>query len=172
MEETQTYENFPAWIPAVCTLLTMSIYAIGAIILGRFGILWAGLYLAYCLWIEFRVLKESCVDCTYYGKRCGLGRGRLCALLFREGDPSRFAEKNATWAAMVPDFLVPLIPLVGGVILLLTRGFSWSLVILLVLLVVLYFGGNAVARGALACRYCRQRELGCPAEKLFQTTTD
>jgi hypothetical protein len=25
-------------------------------------------------------------------------------------------------------------------------------------------------RGQLACRYCKQREIGCPAAQLFDTT--
>jgi hypothetical protein len=30
--------------------------------------------------------------------------------------------------------------------------------------------GNAVVRSQLACRYCRQREIGCPAQRLFERT--
>jgi hypothetical protein len=31
----------------------------------------------------------------------------------------------------------------------------------------LSMGGNAMLRGSLACKYCKQKELGCKAEQLF-----
>jgi hypothetical protein len=67
---------------------------------------------------------------------------------------------------VVPDFLVFLVPIVGGVALL-VRQFTWLLLGMLAILVMLSSVGNALVRGALACRYCKQRQIGCPAEKLF-----
>ncbi|MDI6885002.1 MAG: hypothetical protein QMD22_01365 [archaeon] len=166
MEEPKTYENFPAWIPIVANLVTLSIYAIGAYILAGFGILFAILYLLYCLWIEIGILRRSCVDCYYYGKVCGLGKGKLCSVFFKKGDPQKFVEKEIPWAQLLPDFMVFIIPLAGGIILL-VRAFTWLLVALLAIILILSFGGNAVIRGSFACKYCKQREIGCPAEQLF-----
>ncbi|HUV02414.1 MAG TPA: hypothetical protein VMW67_03055 [Desulfobacteria bacterium] len=166
MEGTESYENFPAWIALLATAVTLSIYALGAYILAGFGVFVAILYLLYCLLIELNVLRRSCVDCYYYGKLCGLGRGKLCSVLFKKGDPQRFVEKESSWAALLPDFLVTIIPLVGGIILLIA-DFTWLLVALVALLAVLAFGGTAVVRGSFACKYCKQREIGCPAEQLF-----
>jgi hypothetical protein len=73
---------------------------------------------------------------------------------------------NITWATLVPDVLVLLLPVLGGMFLLITR-FSWLVVIGMVLLAALSLGGNAFVRTQIACRYCRQRESGCPAEKFF-----
>jgi len=39
------------------------------------------------------------------------------------------------------------------------------------ILLVLSFGGNAFIRGSFACNYCKQKEIGCPAEKLFSKKT-
>jgi len=36
-----------------------------------------------------------------------------------------------------------------------------------IILFFLFFGGTAMIRGNLVCKYCKQREIGCPAEKLF-----
>jgi hypothetical protein len=166
VEAPKSYENFPAWIPILANLVSISIYAIGAYILAGFGILFAILYLLYCLWLEIGILRRSCVDCYYYGKVCGLGKGKLCTLLFKKGDPQKFVEKEITWAHILPDFMVFIIPLVGGIILLI-RDFTWFLVALLALLLILSFGGTAVIRGSFACKYCKQREIGCPAEQLF-----
>jgi len=32
----------------------------------------------------------------------------------------------------------------------------------------LFSVGNSYVRGSLACKFCRQRQLGCPAEKMFR----
>jgi hypothetical protein len=112
------------------------------------------------------LLKGACVSCYYYGSVCGLGRGRLCSLLFRKGDPSKFTEREFTWLKMLPDLLVAIFPLVGAVVQLIRQP-TWVMGALLAALVLLYGGGNAVVRGAMACKYCKQREIGCPAQEMF-----
>jgi hypothetical protein len=123
-------------------------------------------YLIYCVWMEIRLLRYHCVDCWYYGKVCAFGRGWLCALLFRQGDPQRFAQKQLSWSDLLPDFAVSLIPMAAAVIQLVT-GFRWVTLVLLAAMLVLTFWGNAVVRGSFACRHCGQRQSGCPAERLF-----
>jgi len=123
MEPTKTYEKFPVWIVLLSNPVAISIYAVGAYILAGFGIIFAVLYLLYCLWIELKVLRGSCVDCYYYGKVCGFGRGKLCSILFKKGDPQRFVEKEISWSSILPDFMVFIFPVIGGIILL-VKGFS------------------------------------------------
>jgi len=71
-----------------------------------------------------------------------------------------------TWKDMLPDIMVSLIPFVVGIILLIIH-FNWTMLILVVALFLLASVGNGYVRSSLACKYCKQRELGCPAEKLF-----
>ena len=170
MEESKTYEKFPVRMPLLSTLVALLIYASGAMILAGYGTGLAVLYVLYCAGVEIRVMKKGCVDCYYYGKSCGIGRGRLCSLLFKKGDPERFSRTKVTWAALLPDFLVSIFPLVGGVVLLM-RDFSLRLAALLVILVLLTTAGNAAVRSLYACKYCKQRELGCSAEKLFSKSS-
>ena len=165
------YENYPAWIILVCNLVPLSIYVIGAVILAGFSPWVSVVYLLFCLWLEVRVLRKSCVNCFYYGKNCGTGKGRLCALLFKQGDPQRFAAKEATWKEVLPDFLVSLLPLLGGIVLSIL-DFTWLRIILLVLLMALASVGTAAIRGNLLCKYCEQGRLGCPALKLFEKTNE
>lgn len=47
-------------------------------------------------------------------------------------------------------------------------AFSWLILILMVVILLLTTVGNSMVRGALACRYCRQRGIGCPALRLFE----
>jgi len=167
--EPRTYENFPAKIVVLSTAVAVLLYGLGAYILGRLWVPLSILYLLYCLWLEVHVLKRSCVHCYYYGKVCGLGKGKLCSWLFQKGDSQHFAEREVSWREMVPDMMVLVLPLAGGIVLLI-KEFTWLPVVLLVILVFLSLGGNAIVRGSFACRYCRQREIGCPAEKLFGGT--
>jgi hypothetical protein len=166
MKETKTYENFPSWMVLTAVVFSFFVYALGAYILSGLGLVFLILYLCYCLFIEVNLMRRSCVNCYYYGKFCGLGRGRLCSFFFKKGDPEAFIGDEISWTSLVPDFLVFIFPLVGGIILL-VKDFSWILLGLLLVLLVLSFGGNAFIRSSFACKYCRQRELGCPAEKMF-----
>ena len=62
--------------------------------------------------------------------------------------------------------MVSIIPIIVGVILLIVN-FNWLLLSMVLLLLLLTSMGNGLIRGSVACKYCRQREIGCPAEQLF-----
>ena len=142
---------------------------IGIYIISRVGILWTVPYVFYCLWIEFRVLKYSCKDCYYYSKLCCLGRSKLAPLFFKKGDPQKFwLKKEMSRLSMLPDFLVSIIPLVVGIVLLII-DFTVLQLLVLILLIILYMAGNAFVRGSLACKFCKQREIRCPAEEMFSS---
>lgn len=166
MADIKSYENFPLWIPLIAILVSILSYILGAIILTGFGILVAILYLIYCFGAEMLVIFRGCKHCYYYGKVCGLGKGKIAPFFTKKGDSKKFAEKEVSWYHLLPDFLTVIIPIVGGITLLIL-DFSLILLGMIFLLVILYFGGAAVTRGSFACKYCKQRELGCPAEKLF-----
>ena len=170
MKASSPYENFPARIVLLSNSVGIAIYAAGLYVMAACGIWWAVSYLLYCAWIEVRLLKRSCVNCYYYGKVCAFGKGKLSALLFKRGDPEKFTEVQIRWLDLVPDFLVSIIPLIAGIVLLVT-AFSWVILALLVALLALSSAGNAFVRGSYACKYCKQKELGCPAEKLFNKET-
>ena len=71
-----------------------------------------------------------------------------------------------TWKDMIPDMMVSLIPLVIGIILLIIK-FDVALLIAMLVLIFLTTTGNGTIRRKYTCKYCKQQELGCPAEKLF-----
>ena len=169
MKKSICYENFPLWIVLLSNLLSITIYLVGLYIILKFGILFATLFVVYIFLIEFRLLTKSCRYCYYYGKMCAFGRGKCCALLFKKGNPEKFVKTEITMKDILPDFLIFIFPLIGGIILLLSN-FSWLIVVLLAILVILGFIGNAIVRGSFACRYCKQREIGCSAERLFSKT--
>ncbi|UCH72195.1 MAG: hypothetical protein JSW62_01215 [Thermoplasmatales archaeon] len=166
MNAKKCYENYPFSFVIGANVLQLAIYLIGAYIVYLLGPVWFVLYVVYVLILEIRLLKISCIHCYYYSKRCAFGKGKLCAIFFKKGYPEKFIEKQIGWIDIIPDFLVSIIPLIIGVLLLII-DFDWFILLLIVLLVFLAFPINGFMRGSLACKYCKQREIGCPAEKLF-----
>jgi hypothetical protein len=166
MSTSRPYQNFPLKMPFIAILVSLFSYILGAIILSGFGIFIVVLYLIYCGGIELFVILRSCKNCYYYGKICGLGKGKIAPFFVKKGNPKKFTEKKVMWYDLIPDFLIAIIPLVGGLILLI-YDFSFLHLCLIILLVILFFGGTGYIRGSFACKYCKQKEIGCPATKTF-----
>jgi len=154
-------------IVAITAVFSLALYLLGAYVIYRLGLAWLAAYLIYIFLLEIRLIKGHCVDCYYYGKYCAFGRGKISCLFFKKGDSKRFVKKQISWKDIVPDFLVAIIPIIAGIWLLLNR-FDWLLLAILVVLFLLMSIGNAWVRGSLACKYCKQRQLGCLAERLFK----
>lgn len=166
MNERKYFEQYPCWILFLSNFVSVVIYIIGSCIIYQIGIIWLAVYLLYILFLEIRLMKRSCVNCYYYGKFCAFGRGKLSSLLFKKGDSKKFIQYQITWKDILPDFLVSIIPLLVGIILLITN-FNFLLLLLIILLVALTSVGNGFIRRSLACYHCKQREIGCPADKVF-----
>lgn len=166
MEQPKTYENYPCWIMFITNLVSIAIYLIGAYIISQLGIEWMFVYLFYVIILEIRLIKGHCTNCYYYGKCCAFGKGKISAIFFKKGDPKAFHKKDISWKDIVPDSLVSLIPLIVGIYLLIVE-FNWLILLSVIILVILTSAGNGFVRGSLACKFCKQRELGCPAEQLF-----
>ena len=164
-------KNYPWWIVTVSNIVPLITYILGIFIMGRIGILWMFLFIGYILFIEFRLMADGCPDCYYYGKWCAFGRGKLSSLFFKKGDPERFTCRQVTWKELAPDFLITLIPVISGIVLLILH-FYLSILLAVIGLVLLGSVGNAFVRGQLACKSCKQGEIGCPALELFNKGTD
>ena len=169
MESQKCYENYPAWIVVISNLVSLLTYFIGGLIIYQIGFFYLALYILYIFILEFRLLKGHCVNCYYYGKTCAFGKGRLSRLFFKRGDRIKFYHNNMTWKDIIPDFLVSVIPIIVGIITLIIH-FNWLILSLMILLFILGFSGSAIVRSQLACKFCKQWKLGCPAEKLFEKT--
>jgi hypothetical protein len=166
METLKSYENYPIWVVFLSNLVSLSIYALGFLVLMRLGWVVPVIYVALVLLLEFRLIRNHCVDCFYWGKTCGFGKGRFSALFFKRGNISNFCSLRMTWKDMIPDLLVTLIPVAVGIFLLISN-FDVVILIAILLLIILTTAGNGFIRGHLTCRFCKQKELGCPAEELF-----
>jgi len=166
METIKKFENYPIGIVILSNFVSLVIYGFGFLIILRLGLAYSLLYLSYILILEFRLIKNHCVNCFYWGKTCGFGKGRISSWSFKKGDNLNFCNKSMTWKDLIPDILVSVIPIVIGIIFLILK---FDLILLSALLLVLFLTtiGNGFIRSILTCRYCKQKELGCPADMLF-----
>jgi len=167
MKKETCFEEYPGRTVFFSNLVSIAIYLIGAFIMYKVGLIWLVLYLIFILSLEVKLIGRHCVDCYYYGKICAFGKGRICSIFFKKGNTKNFCNMKMTWKDIIPDFLVSLIPVIVGIILLI-KDFNWIILILVIVLLILAFFGNALIRSQLACKYCKQRKLGCPAQKLFE----
>jgi hypothetical protein len=166
MDNSQRYENYPGWVVVLSNLNQILSYGLGFLVMYKIGLIFAFLYLAYILVLEIRLLKTHCVDCYYWGRNCGFGKGRISALFFKKGDVARFCSKGIKPTDMIPDLLASLIPVLTGIVLIIVK-FDFLLLAAVLVLILLTTAGNGFIRGRLVCRYCKQRDLGCPAERMF-----
>ena len=166
MRTTQSYEHFPAWMVLVSNLVSVSLYLLGFFILGSVSWIIAGLYLIYIAALEFRLLRNHCTDCYYYGRVCGFGKGIVSSWFFKKGDGEGFCNHKITWKEMIPDMMVSVIPVIAGIVLMII-DFKFSMLAAVVLILFLTTTGNSFVRSKIVCKYCKQREIGCPAEQLF-----
>ncbi|MFC2032898.1 hypothetical protein ACFLUS_06095 [Chloroflexota bacterium] len=90
----------------------------------------------------------------------------MASLFLKKRDARGFEKDKITWKDIAPDFLVSLIPILAGVVILVI-DFNWLLLSMVLLLLLLTSICNGLIRGSLACKHCKQREIGCPAEQLF-----
>lgn len=166
METSNKYEIYPIWIVFLSNLTSLSIYALGFFILMKLGWVAPAIYMVLVFILEYRLIRNHCVNCFYWGKTCGFGKGRISSLFFKRGDISKFCNLKMTWRDMIPDLLVALIPITVGIFLL-VFNFDVVILIAILLLIVLTTSGNGFIRRHLTCKFCKQRDLGCPAERLF-----
>jgi hypothetical protein len=169
MDQQKCFDNYPAWVVVVSNFVSISIYVLGGFIIYQLGLLWLALYISYILFLEYKLIKGHCVNCYYFGKTCAFGKGRLSSLFFKKGKPAKFNQTKMTWKDIVPDFLVSAIPVFVGVVSLMSH-FNILVLAAIILIFLLTFSGNSLVRSRLACKFCKQRELGCPAQKLFDKT--
>ena len=160
------YEKYPTSTVILSNAFSLALYGTGTYIMFRAGWIWMGLYILYIILMEIRLLRGSCPGCYYYGKVCAFGKGRLACLVAKKGSPNVFSDVPMTWKSLIPDMLVTVIPLIVAIVLMII-DFNWIILAMMLIIIILTSAGNGFVRGSLACKYCRQRELGCPAEKLF-----
>ena len=167
MNNPKIFSNYPLWMVFAVNILMLTVYAAGAYILFTLGLVTGMLYVLFLLLLEVQVYREGCVNCFYYGKRCAFGKGIIAAMLFKKGNPKKFCEREIKFKDLIPQALVILIPVIIGIVLLVSRGFNLFILAAMLYPVISWFAVNPVVYGRLACPHCKQGSICCPALKFF-----
>lgn len=165
-EKLKTYECYPWWSVLIDNLLTISLHIIALYFLFLIWPWLMMLYISYVVYLEWSLYHEGCIHCYYYGKVCHSGRGLIAKLLCKRGDPNVFLTRTVTFKEFIPQFLPNLIVLLVGIFILVFKGFSWLILLLMFWPVVIFFL-NQITFGVLACPHCKQGQIGCPVYKMF-----
>ena len=121
-------------------------------------------YLIVAFVLVYVVLRKLvCVNCYYYDKWCGIGFGKLSAIMFKKGRLEAFPTSiglkvaPATYGSLI---IVPLLLLLVSII----QGFSWYKIIVFVLLLFISVYSFGVGRRVL-CSQCKMNMI-CPGSTM------
>ncbi|MBU1026572.1 MAG: hypothetical protein KKA31_02460 [Candidatus Margulisbacteria bacterium] len=165
-QQFKGYECYPLWSVLLDNLISYSVYAAGIYLLFLVHPVAAGIFFIYALYLEWSIYKEGCIHCYYYGRICHSGKGALAKLFFKQGSAKAFTERTVGLKDFIPQLLGSVIPIAAGIYLLIIN-FSWIILGLTLWPVIIWFLGNPIVFGKLACPHCRQAEICCPVYKMF-----
>jgi hypothetical protein len=167
MENPKIYESYPWYIIFITSIVTLLVCLSGAYIMFRLHWITGVLYIIFLIIMEFHIYKEACPYCCYYGKFCAFGRGVVAKIFFKKGDPKKFCEKQITFKNFIPQMIGLGIPIIIGIILLISRGFHTLTLIAIIYPILSWFAINPIMYGKLACAHCKQGSICCPALEFF-----
>lgn len=166
-KQKKGFECYPLWMVLLYNIAAWSIPAAGLYLLYIIHPVLSVLLLIDVIYLESSIYREGCANCYYYGKRCVSGRGLFVKLLLKKGDPKKFTEKDVSFKDMLPSMVPSVATIIAGIYLLIT-SFSWLILVLTVWPVIVWFFGNPIVYGELACPNCKQAILGCPVCEMFK----
>jgi hypothetical protein len=164
-QQTITYENYPWTTPLLENIVWLGVFSLGSIIFLLFNT-WAALtYLGYSLLCIYLLIPRFvCTSCSYYGKTCHSGQGKLAALLFSRGDTALFNSNFKYMRLAAPVFLAPII---AGLVLFFLN-ISWERTALTIGFGVLALWCTRIVTRSLGCPHCKQKPE-CPGCRNIQT---
>jgi hypothetical protein len=166
MSKVKIYEKgldeYPKPGIIIANLLMALWVAVGAYLCDSFHPAAGWVYLASALLMIIVIMRKLvCANCWYYGKWCSNGWGKLSALMFKQGEIEKFA--GCAGIKIAPFFygLLTLIPLLLGVISLISsdeKRIIHTAAILFLLALSAYSGYIGRKK---SCSNCKMR-LICP----------
>lgn len=164
-QQNTIFEKYPLTTPIVENFIWFEVYLLGFVIILLFNFWVAHIYLVYSLATMYLIIPRFvCTSCSYYGKICHSGQGKISGLLFSKRDTNLFRSNFKYMRFAAPVFLLPLII---GVILIFFQ-YSFALALL-----VFAFGFTAlvctrIVTYKLGCSHCNQKSV-CPACNKLKT---
>jgi hypothetical protein len=168
-KKAEKFESYPVWMIFVYYLVSFTVYLAGLYLLYLIWPAFSALLLIYIVYLEILVLREGCVRCYYYGKRCVCGKGKLAKLLMKKDTTKKFNCREMSMKDFVPSMIPTIIALIAGGYLIYQGlpNFNFLILGIAVWPLVATFFGNPIVYGKIACPHCKQGELGCPACEFF-----
>ena len=155
------YAKYPLWIVGIFLLLTILSMALGAWIFFLIKV-WLGIaFIVLNFVMLFVCMRYRCKYCYYHGKRCYMGLGKL-AKIFKKGNAKEFSKTKNLVPALVFMMITIFSPIIAGIIALIV-SFSWLMLVLLIVYVMIAIIPNFFLKKSLCCDRCIQGKLGCPA---------
>ena len=167
--KAKTYECYPAWTAFVYYFFSFTVYLSGLYLLYLVFPLFALLFFIYIIYLEISVLREGCVRCYYYGKRCVCGKGAIAKRFFKKDEKKKFNEKKLTFKNFIPSMLPMVFTVIAGAYLVVVGLPQMNFIVIGIAVwpLLVMFLGNPFIYGRMACPHCKQMELGCPACEFF-----
>lgn len=150
-------------------LVSFTVYLSGLYLLYLIWPILSALLLIYLIYLEISVLRDGCVRCYYYGKRCVCGKGKIAKLFMKKDTKKKFNYKELSMKDFIPSMIPTIIALIAGGYIIYTSLPEFSFIILGIAIwpLIATYVGNPIVYGKLACPHCKQGELGCPACDFF-----
>jgi hypothetical protein len=149
----------PLWQVLLDNVPTLSMYILGAIIMGYYSNLLATVYVIYSLLSIVWFWRMICPYCSYYNTRgCPCGYGKISSFFFNKRDSVDFKKvfrRNIIF--LFPSWFIP--PVFGVMILI--NSYSLSLLIYLASFVVIGFILIPLISKLVGCKDCEIKE-DCP----------
>ncbi|MFH0925863.1 MAG: hypothetical protein V1872_09610 [bacterium] len=151
-------DNYPIYIPFMRSILNLSLFGSGLLLLFWVHIYIALAYLFYCLLAAIILLPRfRCTVCAHYGTLCSTGFGKVAAFLFKKNKQLPF-----TYGLWYNLFLLPIaiIPVISSLVLIINgsySGLSCYFVMFYMSLFLIFF-----EHGYFGCLRCKELRY-CPA---------
>jgi len=157
-KQTIIYENYPWTTPLIENIVWIGVYILGFTLFSLFNIWAALIYLVYSIVCMYLLIPGFvCTSCSYYGRTCHSGQGRISALFFPKRDTNLFSSYFKYMRLAAPVFLAPLI---AGIILFFFH-FSPELVILTIAFGITALWCTRIVTLKHGCPHCNQQSV-CP----------
>jgi len=163
------YSEFPL-STLIYNLVTLGgALVMGVVVVARFGPWVTACYLLLLALTGMGLLATVCARCSYYGRRCALGLGKVVALAFKKGQEDEFFRTAPQFVILLLLVLLLLLPIAGGIVLLIRDFSTWRLALLAAQVGLLLAG--LVPHLWLVCGHCCQGECGvCPVgQQMWKT---
>jgi len=157
-QQTEIFENYPWTTPLLENFVWFEVFLLGFVIILLFNIWAAHIYLVYSFVSMYLIIpRYVCTSCSYYGKTCHSGQGRISGLLFSKRDTNLFSSNFKYMRFAGPVFLLPLII---GVILIFFH-YSFALALLTFAFGMTALCCTRIVTYKLGCPHCNQKSI-CP----------